>query len=522
MNEDAAGLRYAVTLTANVVRAPVSFLASLIVARTLGAGAYGDLTFLLASVVAISQLLEMGSSSAFYTFLARRNRRPAFFVLYGTWLLVQFVLPLVVIFAASPRLMTTVWQGQGRTLILLSWLSSFLSNQLWSATSQLGEAVRRTRTVQTASVLQALAHVAAVSVLAWMGWLTIQTFLWLTAIEYGLLFAVLAPPLAVGNLELGNAAESVGEMLRAFASYCRPLVIYGWVSFIFMFADRWLLQYFGGAPQQGFFAVGQQFATVSLLATTSAMKVFWKEIAHAQERADKARLQQLYDTVTRSLYAISAWISCLLIPYTREIITRSLGAEYSAAWASLAVMFFYPIHQSLGQIQGTFFYATGDTARYSRLGLIWMAISIPIAFVLLASPSQFRFGLGLGALGLALKLVFVQFLAVNVQNYVIARSQGWPYRVAYQAQVLGGFLLLAMIGKFAASFFLPRSLAVAFPATEPFVGCAIYTVLSAAIVRTILIRRGTFPLADAIRWGAELVGNGNRRTPTGPNVVGKR
>ena len=499
MNPDGPSFRYAVTLIANVVRAAVSFLAGLIVARTIGAGSYGDLTFLLGSFVAISQVLEMGSSSAFYTLLARHARRLVFFVWYGLWLVLQFVLPAIVVLVVSDRLMTTVWQGHDRALILLCWLSSFLSNQLWGAVSQLGEAVRRTRTVQASSLLQAVAHLIAVSLLACAGWLTIRTFFWLTAIEYGLLVSVLAPSLIVSNVEPGIAQEPVGELFRAFASYCRPLVIYGWVGFLYTFADRWLLQYFGGAHQQGFFAVSQQFATVSVLATTSALKVFWKEVADAQEKADAVRLRRLYDAATRGLYILSAWTSCLLIPYAREIVAAFLGAEYSGAWACLAVMFCYPIHQSLGQIQGTFFYATGDTARYMRFGLIWMAISIPLAFILLASPTQFRFGLGLGALGLALKLVLVQFIAVNVQSYVIARSEGWPHQIVYQVQVLGGFFLLAVIGKFAARFFLPRPAATAWPVIEPFLGGAIYTVLSVAIAGTILIRRGsTFRLSEAI------------------------
>src|SRR5205823_6098157 len=143
--------------------------------------------------------------------LARRARGPAFFLMYAGWLLVQFVLPIVVILVASPRLMASVWQGQGRALILLSWLSSFASNQLWSAASQLGEAVRRTRTVQTASVLQAFVHITIVSTLAWTGWLTMPTFLWLTAAEYTLLVAVLAPRLTVGNLRTDGPQESVGE-----------------------------------------------------------------------------------------------------------------------------------------------------------------------------------------------------------------------------------------------------------------------------------------------------------------------
>ena len=63
------------TLVANATRSLLSFAAGLVVARALGASRYGDLTFLLASFVAIGSLADMGSSSAFYTFLKYSKAR---------------------------------------------------------------------------------------------------------------------------------------------------------------------------------------------------------------------------------------------------------------------------------------------------------------------------------------------------------------------------------------------------------------------------------------------------------------
>src|SRR5262249_50593349 len=264
---ESVGARYVVTLLASVSRAALSFVAGLILARTLGAHEYGDQAFLLGSFVAVSQLLDMRSSSAFYTILARRSRRPLFFAGYGFWLALQFAVPAVFVLVVSQTFLGAVWQGQDRALILLCWASSFASNQLWGAVSQLGEAVRRTRTVQLASLVQSAAHVITVAVLAWTGWLTIRAFFWLTTVEYGLLVAIVAPRLIASNVEPGAQHEPLRELLRACATYCRPLVIYGWVAFLYTFADRWLLQYFGGASEQGFFAVSQQFAAVTLLVT---------------------------------------------------------------------------------------------------------------------------------------------------------------------------------------------------------------------------------------------------------------
>src|SRR5881628_994812 len=78
-------VRVGVTFVANLVRAGLSFVSGILIARGLGASGYGDLNFLLGSFAAISQLLEMGTSSAFYTFISQRRRSRAIVTLYLCW-----------------------------------------------------------------------------------------------------------------------------------------------------------------------------------------------------------------------------------------------------------------------------------------------------------------------------------------------------------------------------------------------------------------------------------------------------
>jgi O-antigen/teichoic acid export membrane protein len=73
------------------------------------------------------------------------------------------------------------------------------------------------------------------------------------------------------------------------------------VSFSYDFTNKWILQKFGGANQQGYFQVANQFAAVSLFATTSILDFFWKEIAHAWGAQDLARVVMLYRKVSRVL-----------------------------------------------------------------------------------------------------------------------------------------------------------------------------------------------------------------------------
>lgn len=439
-------VRFLVTFAVNLSRAGAGFCASLIVARALGASDFGSYSFLLASFVATSQLIEAGTSSAFYTFIARRRRGRTFFLLYGAWLLAQFTASFVTLLLLPVGLLDFFWVGHERTMVMLALCASFVTTQGWPAVVQLAESRRRTVEVQITSLAQALIHVAALLVLQYMGLLTALSAIALLLIEYVLITGVVARMVLPESVDRA-ASESPREVVAEFGGYCRPLLVYGMVSFLYTFADRWLLQRYGGAAEQGYYAVGQQFAAVSLLATTSVLRVFWKEIAESHHHGNSESMERLYRRVSRSLYFAAGWCSALLIPFSREILGWTLGPAFESATVCLMLMLFYTVHQSLGQIQGTFLYASGETAAYARIGIIGMIASLVVAYVLLADPNGWLPGLGLGAVGLAIKMVVMQVVVINIQGIVIARRCRWRPDMAHQAIAFGLLVALSALAR---------------------------------------------------------------------------
>lgn len=434
------------------------------VARGLGASGYGDLNFLLGSFAAIAVLLEMGTSSAFYTFISARRRGSGFFAIYTGWLAAQFVVTLGVIGLLLPAAAVhRIWLGHERGIVLLTFAASFGMNQGWTMVIQLGEALRRTVLVQTLSVVQAAAHLGLILVASRWGLLTVANVAGLLLAEYLLLSLVFGPRLVRACLA-DRPADGDGpwRVVEEFRRYCAPLVVYAWVSFFYAFADRWLLQRFGGATQQAFFSIGQQFASISLLAATSVLRVFWKEVAEARQHGDTAKALRLYHSLCRGLYFVGAWISCLLIPYSREIVHWTLGSEYDLAWPTLAVMFLFPIHQAIGQLSGTYFYASADTRSYARIGLATMALSLPVTYLVLASRTAAIPGLELGAIGLATKLVALQAVGVSLQTIMITGRWAWARESGYQVTMLAALLIGAAGLKWALSL-VASSLGLAAP-----------------------------------------------------------
>ncbi|MEO8033630.1 MAG: lipopolysaccharide biosynthesis protein [Acidobacteriota bacterium] len=462
--------RFALTFVANVTRAGLSFVTGILVARALGAAFYGNLNFLLGSFAAVTTLLDAGSTSAFYTLLSSRRRPPVFFVLYFSWTFgVQFLLSAAVIAFILPRAVVgELWLGHDRGVVLLSFAASFVVSQTWNAVAQMGEAARKTATVQAASVCQAIVHLVLIVAAIRLGRLSVPTVLTLVIVEYLLSTLLLAPRMLAHNLDrAGN--ESIGEVFGQFVTYCRPIVVYCFVMFGYQFADRWFLQRFGGSVQQGFFAVGQQFSMITLMAATSIVSVFWKEIAEAQARGDHEKVSRIYHSVRRFLYFGASVVSCALIPYSREILHWTVGGDYEAGALALALMFLYPIHQTLGYVQGTFYLAVGDTRRYTLIGILMMAVSIPLAYVVVAPRNAVVPGLALGAVGIALKMVVLQLVAIVAQMLMLRRSHGFETNFFFQGSVVFVLLTLAFLLKLGATAILANVMVAASVATLVYV-----------------------------------------------------
>lgn len=443
--------RLLVSVGSNALRAAITFATNLLIARALRPSAYGELMFLLGSFIALRPLLDMGASTAFFTFLSQRARARGFYLMYFGWLACQFALALLLIGVLLPQsLFDRIWLGHDRGLVMLAFVASFMQQQAWQTVGQVGEAARKTVAVQSLNMLVALVYIGSVALLAALATVRVETILELLIAQY-----VLAVLFASWRLR-GSAAPSAAPFapaaaLREYWDYCRPLIALSLVSFAFDFADKWLLQRFGGAVQQGYFQVANQIAAISLLATASILNVFWKEIAAAWAERDTERVARLYRRVNRGLVMMGAILTGFLLPWARPLVAIVLGESYLPGWPVLAIMLLYPIHQSMGQIGGTMLYASGQTQRYMQVSAVVMLASIPLSYLALAPASGALVpGLGLAAAGLAGKMVLLGIVSVNVQAWVIGRACGWKLDWVFQAVGIPLMIAFGYAAKFLA------------------------------------------------------------------------
>lgn len=415
----------------------------MLLARWLGPREFGNMAFLLGTFAGVRTVLDMGSSSAYFTFLSQRPRSNQFIFRFFVWIGIQFALPLMLVGLLLPDAwIATIWRDQARSLVLLAFVASFMQNTVWPVVQQTGEAERQTSLVQFAGSTVVVTNILALGALWQTGALRLAVVFWLIAIQYfvagAMTLRTLIKKRAPGAV---HGRVAIWDDVRPFLTYCLPLVPYSAMSFIADFADRWLLQTYGGGVQQAFYAVGSQLSSIALLATTSILRIFWKEIAEAHAQGNIDRAHALYVRVSRMLFFIAASTAGFLIPWSEQVLEMLLGASYAGGGATLAIMLLYPIHQSMGQIGSTVLYATANVRLQVISGMSTMLLGTVVSYFVLAPASAAVPGLGLQSAGLAVKMVAVQLLSVNVIAYLIARL--WRKRLDWVYQPVG---VLACLG----------------------------------------------------------------------------
>lgn len=439
--------RFIASLIGNAIRSGLSFLTGMLLARIWGPVDYGRYAFMLASFSAIRQILDMASSSAFFTFVSQRPRSRQFISYYWFWVAVQFFLPLAIIGLALPdNWLKSIWQGEPRGLVICAFIASFMQMVVWPNASQMAEAERETLRLQKIHSLVIILQLITVISLWQLGILAIHYVLFSMAIQFGI-GAWLAFRLYRGHLSAempgSQSVDTPRSVASEFLTYCIPFVPYSIIGFGHDFLDRWMLQHWGGAKEQAYYAMAFQFSGAVLIGTAAILRIFWKEIAEAHHHNDSQKMHNLYFKSLKGLYFFGCVIAGMVIPWLNEIIQITVGKAYLPGFLTIFLMFLYPIHQSMGQITGTVFYATGNTGLQVILGITFMSVSLILAYFLLAPRSGWIPGLGLSSFGLGLKMVIAQLIGVNVFAYMISRKFRWKNEWSFQ---ITGVLLTFSIG----------------------------------------------------------------------------
>ena len=180
------------TFISHSIKSIVTLITGLLLARMMGPDEFGFMAFLIATFVAFRGITDLGSSSAFYTFISSGSVGYSIIRRYFYWLALQLILPFLVIFFAFPKdWIVFIWQEENRFLILLAFCAVFSQHSIWATIAQIGDSQRKTYLIQTAALFISLCHLLAVIMLWKLDFIGIISVLIATFIEHILIMGKL-------------------------------------------------------------------------------------------------------------------------------------------------------------------------------------------------------------------------------------------------------------------------------------------------------------------------------------------
>ncbi len=421
--------RYGYKLGAGLLGAPLNFGIQLMATRALGPAGYGSFSFLSGFFNDVISFFDSGTSTGFYAKLCARPAEQTLIVFYWRFLaavsLALVGLTAVVITSGG---LDRFWPGQAPLWIALALLNA-LSTWGLNVAGKILDAYGLTVQAERARLISRVFGFVLVAGLFAAGGLLLPTyFIALCSVAVVQLFVWEHKARRAGRHMFPSGGVS-GTQTRAYGrefwSYSSPLLTYAFIGMVAGVADRWMLQRFAGAAEQGFYGISSQVGAVCFLLTSAMVPLISREFAQAHAAGDLGRMRSAFENYIPKFYEITCIISVFLSFHARDVAILAGGPQFAGAGAAMALMCLAPIHQTYGQLSGAVLYATGETRLYRNIGVSVLLLGLLMNVALLASPSEG--GLGLGAEGLAIKWITIQFIGVNLQLWFNARLLGLSF-----------------------------------------------------------------------------------------------
>ena len=442
--EDSLKKRYFAKLVTNFATLFINLGIQAIVPRALGPKVYGDFHFLSNFFAQVANFFDMGTSTCFYTKLSQRQSEFTIVSFYSYFFIIAsiFLLLLTNLCQFFP-IRSVLWPNQNLFYIylasvfgVLSWLTMILQKII--------DAYGITVRAEIFRICQNFLGLIVICTLFYFKRLNLTMFF---AYHYFMFFI-----LGIGffvfiirhkhfdRTKLILKFITIKKYIIEFYNYSHPLFIYSLIGLIAGILDRWLLQYFAGSLEQGFYGLSYQIGAVCFLFSSAMTPLIMREFSIAFAQNNLTEMARLFRRYVPMLYAIASYFACFTVIQASRITVIFGGYRFSEAALPVAIMAFYPIHQTYGQLSGSVFMATGQTKLYRNIGILFMLLGLPITYFLIA-PKNF-FGLNAGATGLALKMVAFNIIAVNVQLFFNSKLLKLNYYKYIGHQVLCVFCLL--------------------------------------------------------------------------------
>lgn len=452
MPEDSLKKRYFYKLGTNLIGLPISIIIQSIIPRGLGPENYGNFSFLSNFFAQIVTFLDSGTSMAFYTKLSQRQNDQGLVKFY--WQLVVIIIILLALFVMSIFILNKqefLWPDQH---IKFVWMGMFWGTMSWVSNIlyKIIDAYGVTRQGEIVKILQKAFSLILISCLFLLNIFTLSIFFLYHYLLFIFLIIGFRIVLKKNGFKVFPSIKLNRQVIKGYSiefyKYSAPLIFLAFFNLIAGIFGRWFLQKISGSTEQAYFGLSYQIGIICFVFTSAMTPLIIREFSIAFHKKEFVRMKELFLKYIPLLYSFAAFISVFLSINAEKVVFIMGGDKFENAMMPITIMVLYPIHQTYGQLSGSVFLATGKTKLFRNIGIFASLIGITFTYYLLAPAHMF--GLNLGATGLAIKMVIIQFIAVNIQLWYNCRflKMSFMKLLGNQILIIIVFSIVGFISKY--------------------------------------------------------------------------
>jgi len=404
--------RYFIKLIATVINALFNAFILFLVPKSIGPESFGIYNYILNIFNQIIGVLDGGTSTAFYTKLSQRNEEKkliSFYIIFS--LLIFLILFIFIIFLLLTNNVDYIFMSENITYIIKIFFISFL---LWFARVHIKtmDAYAFTIYSETIKILYVFISLVLLISIDYLYQITLNVFLnflIFNTLLYNIIL-VIATKLKI-KWEFHLKYSDIKIYIKEFFIYTHPLLMTMIIGSSVTILDFWMLQKYAGSQEQGYYALSFQIASMSFVLISAMTPIITREFAKSYQANKLRRMSLLFKKYIPFFYMLSSFFSIFVLYYASFFVDFFGGDEYSSAILILSIISLYPMHQTYGQLSGAIFFSINKTKEYRNISIFFILLGVFVSILLI-------YFLDLGAIGLALKIIIIQILAVNYQLYL--------------------------------------------------------------------------------------------------------
>ncbi len=430
MNQASFSGRYLAKLISNLVTVAINFLTLTFITRALTPSDYSQYEFATAIFTNLISGTGIALPIAYFVWASKNDNEKSLGT--ATWLTLSFYIAQFLAFfiftliSIAGDFSGIFWPGVSSTVLLLG-LSFASSNAVLDIFARLGDARALTKQTEIRKTLQSCLRCASVISLVYAHTLDSVVLLWVSiAVNlFGIVtvYSIMqrAGVKALPSIAFWLKTDERKNFLRFAFDYIKPLVAFTLLSVLVGITEKWLVQN-SGSEQFGYYALAYKICTLSSLFLTAATPIFTRDIARLRETAN---IPAMRSAVGRLKYflGLATFFSAITFTYAPELVyIIGGGTKFAAAIPILKILAFFPIHQTLGQFCGSYFYAGSQTKLFSVIQTITTIVGCALSYFLLAPKNWIIPGLDLGAEGYAWKIIILNIFGNQALLWYVTKD----------------------------------------------------------------------------------------------------